>query len=163
MWLMRKLLLVIIIFGTVLGLSLAYVDLSHPSYRGYPREEGKNTKGSDFSYQVGECSQDKFRSLNTSSVSVIDYETIGNSLQVDQQLNYICCADIELRKEVVGNTIKIYERNRGGMCECLCTYPIDFSVKGLRSGDYTLRIYGVEYEKYEHDYTLLNEIKFQVD
>lgn len=162
---MKKLMLLLIVAGTLLGLYFAFTNSPWLN----PKQNSQQTPlvgeetDNQFTYQVKECSEEKFRSSNTTSVSEIDYQVQGSTLHIDQQLNYVCCADIELRREVTDNTIKIYEKNVGGMCKCLCTYPVSFTVRDLTSGRYNLQIYGISYEDYEHGYSLLNEISFQVD
>lgn len=161
---MKKLMLTLIMAGIVVGLSLAYVDLSSPSnLQSPPPVADQGSSEIRLSYQTGDCSQERFRSSNTSSVSDLDYEIAGNRLIVNQQLNYVCCADIRLSKKLVNNKIKVYETNQGGMCKCLCTYPIKFNITGLTPASYTLQVYGIGYEDYGHNYSLLNEIDLRID
>jgi len=163
---MKKVMLLLTLVGLSLGLSLAYLDSSQSllSEQQQPSVGSEQSQtGVKLTYQTGKCDQDRFKRSSSSSVSELDYEVVNNSLKVNQQLNYVCCADIKLRKELSGNQIKIFERNEGGVCKCMCTYPVSFKLGGLSPGNYTLQIYGVYYEEYDHDYSLLNEVAFAVD
>ncbi len=93
----------------------------------------------ELEYEVGEC-EEGVRMGNSLEI----FET-ANGMRMEQVLDYVCCADIELEMEIEGNLIRITEVNEGEMCKCMCSYEIEAETS-LLPGTYKVEVYGVEHE-----------------
>ncbi len=95
----------------------------------------------DVSYEVGEC-QEGVRNEGSLQIS-----PVSDGIRIQQVLDYVCCAEIELGVERDGNVLKIIEKNVGEMCKCMCSYDVDAQIDVL-PGTYKVEVWGVEYEGY---------------
>ena len=96
-------------------------------------------------YTVSGCAEE----YDTSRAAAADELQImvrGDAIHVGHRLSYVCCAELLLRVEQEGNTIRIVEQNVGEMCRCLCDYDVEADITGLGSGVYRVEVWGVEYE-----------------
>jgi hypothetical protein len=99
-------------------------------------------------YTIGDCNEDiPLDRLDSWAEITIAVEK--GKVRLHHNLAYVCCADLFLKMEREGNTIKIIEINKGDYCECMCGYEIEASILGLPDGHYTVQIWGVEYQNLE--------------
>ena len=97
------------------------------------------------SYEITPCSKEAVRGdagANSSAFSIL--ETSDGSLRILQNQSYVCCANITLRMESEGKTIRIYEDNTGGMCRCVCPFSADMTITD-GSGFGNIEVYGIKY------------------
>lgn len=94
-------------------------------------------------YRIGGCEEELAR--GGASRGSLEFSPAADGIRMTQSLDYVCCANIELAVERDGNRIKVYEKNIGEMCRCMCTYDIEAEVETL-PGTYRIEVYGVEYE-----------------
>lgn len=101
--------------------------------------------GPKLNYTVGGCAQEyeMSRGATTGEVKVT---ARGDVVHVAHKLPYVCCAELLLRVEQEGNTIRVVEQNVGKMCRCLCDYDVEADITGLDPGVYQVEVWGVEYE-----------------
>jgi len=88
----------------------------------------------------------------------IEVEVIDGIIYVKHDLNYVCCAKLQLSYEFLKSKppiIKITEINNGDVCRCMCTYEIEATIGPLPKGKYVLQLWGVEYR--DHPASLLFE------
>lgn len=81
----------------------------------------------------------------------VDVEVDGGAVYFTHYLNYVCCADIEVKianiqKKSDHVFIKLLEKNTGEMCECTCDYDIDMVLSPVLPGDYVVEMWGVGYD-----------------
>ncbi|MBN1786166.1 MAG: hypothetical protein JW825_04160 [Candidatus Methanofastidiosa archaeon] len=82
------------------------------------------------------------------------------SLIIDHEMEYYCCAVLEMEAFMDDGTISIYLINVGDVCRCICNYNVRASVHDLPKGDYHVRLCGVLLHEYgpEHsDYGIFWE------
>jgi len=66
----------------------------------------------------------------------------GSYLHFEDMMVANCCPDkVWLEMELNGNQITIYEREVGGMCTCICDYPVRATLGPFEPGTYTLEVY----------------------
>jgi hypothetical protein len=95
----------------------------------------------NYAYEVGNCMQMKTESAGQDQLKIY---SSNNSIIVEQQAYYTCCANISVSAERKGNSINITEKNTGDVCKCMCTYPIKASVTNLEAGNYNVQVFGIE-------------------
>jgi hypothetical protein len=66
-------------------------------------------------------------------------------VHLKHNLQYSCCAEIEIAIGQEGNVIRVIETNVGDVCSCMAGYPITMLVRGLPPGAYTVEVWGVQY------------------
>jgi len=98
-----------------------------------------------FSYTVSECDQDIPVDQLTAWARV-DITAREGTVQIRQNLDYVCCAEIVLAMKQEENVIKIIETNKGDICKCMCGYKVSAEITGLPAGRYTIQVWGVEYQ-----------------
>lgn len=104
------------------------------------------TSDRSFSYTVGGCQQ--IRAIpeipkSAESGEVRAYWS-GDSIVIEHNLTYVCCANITLTENVSGDRIIITETNVGEMCRCICTYYVSATFKGLEKKRYTIELRAVD-------------------
>lgn len=85
------------------------------------------------------------KSFRSGHAKDIVIEVRERNITFSHELNYICCAYINLESKIENNIITIVERNEGDRCRCdNCEYSINASFGPLEPGEYQLQVYGVE-------------------
>ncbi len=69
----------------------------------------------------------------------------GGAIHVEQNLSYVCCAELALAAGRDGEVIKLVETNVGQVCRCMCGYPVTVDLTGLDPGTYTVEVWGVQH------------------
>jgi hypothetical protein len=64
---------------------------------------------------------------------------------VEQNLSYVCCAELEIAAGRSGDVIKLIETNVGEVCRCVCGYPVTARLTNLPTGTYTVEVWGVQH------------------
>lgn len=96
-------------------------------------------------YTVSECDREE-----PVGVSI---EKAGDVVYIKQVEQYVCCANITLRMNTTGKTIKIYEENVGSMCRCICPFKAEIYL--YNATDYeNVEIYGIKF-KDDFDFELM--------
>ncbi len=110
-------------------------------------------KAPQMTYTVSSCLHDP-EGLNA---SVTIYSREGKVF-VEQIARYVCCANITLETKIDYETeiptIKIFERNKGEICRCICYYNITAEISNLTANVYNVEVYGIEYPN-AHPFELL--------
>ena len=83
----------------------------------------------------------------------------GGALQMQHELNYVCCADLVVDWERNGDELSIIEVNEGELCKCLCDYIIEAEVTGFKPGEYLVKVFGVKYRESPVGLLLEQEIR----
>lgn len=99
-------------------------------------------------YTVGDCNKDiPLEQLD--DWAEIDITVEGGEIQLDHNLAYVCCAELEVKMEREDKLIKLIETNVGDYCECMCGYEIEAEIANLPPGRYTVQVWGVKYQDLE--------------
>lgn len=107
---------------------------------------GCQTPGApQMTYTVSPC-QEGIAPGDLASWAKVEAHTEGGKILLQQNLDYVCCAKVELRLERQGSLLKVTETNVGEMCRCKCGYVIAAEITGLPRGRYTLQVWGVAFE-----------------
>jgi len=116
-------------------------------------------KTPQITYTVSSCLHDQY--LNE-SISIYSKE---RKVFIEQIVNYVCCANITLETKIDYETdiptIKIFERNKGEICRCICTYNITAEISNLTKNIYNVEVYGIEYPNV-HPFELLGSQQLTV-
>jgi len=67
------------------------------------------------------------------------------AIHVEQNLSYVCCAELALTAGRDGAVIKVVETNVGEVCRCMCGYQVTADLTGLSPGTYTVEVWGVQH------------------
>jgi hypothetical protein len=116
-----------------LGQSLGMVEVTV----GAPPEPG-------ISYQIEDCNMEAgASSLAEQSQSTRFTVTVeGQYIHFEDIMVANCCAeDVWLEMQVENHEITIYERETGGICLCICDYPVRATLGPFEPGTYTLEVY----------------------
>ena len=66
----------------------------------------------------------------------------GRYIYFEDQMYANCCPDeLGLDKEINGSQITLYEIGYGGMCDCMCYFPIKATLGPFEDGIYTIEVY----------------------
>jgi hypothetical protein len=66
----------------------------------------------------------------------------GNYILFEDMMYANCCPDeMWLDMEITDNQITIYEHAEGGLCDCMCDWPITATLGPFAPGTYTLEVY----------------------
>ena len=66
----------------------------------------------------------------------------GNHILFEDMMYANCCPDeMWLDMEVTDNQITIYEHAEGGLCDCMCDFPVSATLGPFNAGTYTLEVY----------------------
>ena len=101
--------------------------------------------GPRLDYTVGGCAEE-YETLRGGVADEVKITVRGDTIHLEHRLSYVCCAELLLRVEQEGNTIRMVEQNDGEICRCLCDYDVEAEITGLGSGEYQVEVWGVEYE-----------------
>jgi len=96
-------------------------------------------------YTVSGCAEE-YDTSRAAAADEIEIMVRGDAIHMGHRLSYVCCAELLLRVEQEGNTIRVVEQNVGEMCRCLCDYDVEADITELSSGVYQVQVWGVEYE-----------------
>lgn len=66
-------------------------------------------------------------------------------IHIEQNLSYVCCAELALAAGQDGTVIKIVETNVGQVCRCMCGYQLVAHLPCLSPGAYTVEVWGVQH------------------
>jgi|GEM_PF-4878989 len=117
-------------------------------------------KAPQITYTVSSCMHEP-EGLNA---SVTIYSKEGKVF-VEQIASYVCCANITLETKIDDSTeiptIKIFEKNKGEICKCICNYNITAEIYNLTENIYNVEIYGIEYPNV-HPFELLGSQQLTV-
>jgi len=67
------------------------------------------------------------------------------AIHVEQNLSYVCCAELALAAGQDGTVIKIIETNVGQVCRCMCGYQLVADLTVLIPGTYAVEVWGVQH------------------
>jgi len=112
-------------------------------------------EGPAFSYSVGGC-EEELESTRSIGGAEVEITVEDGTIHVQQQLTYVCCAELKLTVEREGNTLKVVEANVREICRCICEYKVQAEIADLDPGTYEVQIWGVQYEDL-HPLELLGE------
>jgi hypothetical protein len=98
----------------------------------------------ELSFSAGECDEAITPTTNPEWAKV-EITVQDGVVQVEQNLSYVCCAELEIAVGRSGNAIKLIETNVGEVCRCMCGYPVTARLTGLPAGTYTVEVWGVQY------------------
>jgi hypothetical protein len=110
--------------------------------------EGPLTGEPQLSYEVSECNQD-IGVDQLADWAKVDIAVQGDAVEIDQNLAYVCCAEVEIDVEQEEDIVKVIEKNTGDMCRCMCGYEVTARISDLPSGRYTIQVWGVAYRDLE--------------
>lgn len=65
----------------------------------------------------------------------------GNKLIYDRAISHLCCRKVEMKREIAGSKINIYEVWSGAGCRCICFSEIGATLENLPSGTYSVSVY----------------------
>ena len=66
----------------------------------------------------------------------------GSYIHFEDLMYANCCPDeLGLEKEINGNQITLYEIGYGGLCDCMCYFPIKATLGPFEDGTYTVEVY----------------------
>ncbi|MFH1470234.1 MAG: hypothetical protein ABIF01_00640 [Candidatus Micrarchaeota archaeon] len=65
----------------------------------------------------------------------------GGELLYYRAINHLCCRHAEVRGELAGSDLDIYETWSGEGCRCMCFSEISAKFGGLAPGRYSLNVY----------------------
>jgi hypothetical protein len=66
-------------------------------------------------------------------------------VKIHQTQSYVCCANVTLRMETNGKTIRVYEDNIGEMCRCICPFEAEIEISDA-GGYERIEVYGVKFK-----------------
>lgn len=95
---------------------------------------------------ISGCGNQEKETLDEIDAGNIRITEAGGYVRLHHSISYYCCAQLEVDWEQQGNTIKFIERNKGDTCKCTCTFGIDSTIGPFDSGDYHVKVYGVEHD-----------------
>ncbi|MHC4286161.1 MAG: hypothetical protein ACYSWZ_24785 [Planctomycetota bacterium] len=66
----------------------------------------------------------------------------GRYIHFEDQMYANCCPDeLGLDKEINDNEITLYEIGYGGLCDCMCYFPVTATLGPFEDGTYTVEVY----------------------
>jgi hypothetical protein len=95
-------------------------------------------------YDVGGCAEES-ETTRGGMTGEVEISSSADVIHLDQELTYVCCAELVLTLELEGNTLRVIETNVGEICRCVCEYSIEAEVSGLGPGEYDVGVWGVQY------------------
>jgi hypothetical protein len=126
------------------------VTLSHKSadlvWSGTLSPEGEISADNPLAVEatIGECDEsippDELDEWADLTVSPLD-----DGIRIEQNLSYVCCAELAIAAGIDEAVIKVIETNVGEVCRCVCGYPISLDVTGVPPGAYTVEVWGVQH------------------
>jgi hypothetical protein len=96
-------------------------------------------------YQVDDCNMEAVQSrpvVAESNEPRFSVWVEGRYIHFEDQMYANCCPDeLGLDKEINGNEITLYEIGYGGLCDCMCYFPITATLGPFEDGTYTVEVY----------------------
>ena len=92
---------------------------------------------------VGECDEGITPTTDPEWAKV-EITVRGGDIHVEQNLSYVCCAELAIAAGQDGDVIKLIETNVGEVCRCMCRYPVTARLADLPPGTYTVEVWGVQ-------------------
>jgi hypothetical protein len=101
---------------------------------------GIATVPSGFTSQQSECkSENRQKSFSPDSIII---QITGNDLKITHQdAYYNCCFTIKPEVLIESSDIKVYEKETGEPCKCMCYFDLVTNIYDLPSGTYTISVY----------------------
>jgi hypothetical protein len=93
---------------------------------------------------VGECDE-SIPPDELDDWAAVEISALDDGVHIEQNLSYVCCAEIAISAGVDESVIKIIETNTGEVCRCVCGYPISLDVTDIPAGAYTVEVWGVQH------------------
>jgi parallel beta-helix repeat protein len=98
------------------------------------------TAGPGMTYQIGEC--DWLAASSDSNEPRFSVWVEGRYIHFEDLMYANCCPDeLGLDKVINGNHITLYEIGYGGMCLCMCYFPITATLGPFEDGTYTIEVF----------------------
>lgn len=111
-------------------------------------------------YTIGECDQ-SIPMDQLADWAGLDIAAQDGVVQIRQNINYVCCAEIKVEMEREANVVKLIETNVGEVCKCMCGYEGSMEITGLPTGRYTIQVWGVQCQDV-HSLELLGEAQIEL-
>jgi parallel beta-helix repeat protein/predicted outer membrane repeat protein len=96
------------------------------------------------SYQVEDCNMEggeNQQSAADSNDTRFSVWVEGSYIHFEDLMYANCCPDeLGLEKEINGNQITLYEIGYGGLCDCMCYFPITATLGPFEDGTYTVEV-----------------------
>ena len=106
---------------------------------------GMATVSSGYDSHQSEC-KSEIRQKPFSPDSII-IQVTGNDLQITHQdAYYNCCSILKSEVLIEGFQVKVYEKESGDPCHCMCYFDLVTNIYGLPSGTYTISVYNADGE-----------------
>jgi len=111
-------------------------------------------------YTVSGCAEE-YDTSRSAAADEIEIMVRGDAIHMGHRLSYVCCAELWLRVEQEGNTIRVVEQNVGELCRCLCDCDVEAEITGLGPGEYQMEVWGVECEDV-HTPNMLGQVSVEL-
>ena len=90
-------------------------------------------------YQIDDCIMEAAADSNQPRFSVW---VEGRYIHFEDLMYANCCPnELGLEKEINGSQITLYEIGYGGMCDCMCYFPITATLGPFEDGTYTVEVF----------------------
>jgi hypothetical protein len=100
---------------------------------------GRLITGPGMTYQIGDCDGVADESSGEPNFSVW---VEGRYIHFEDMVYANCCPnELGLEKEINGNQITLYEIGYGGMCDCMCYFPVTATLGPFEDGTYTVEVF----------------------
>ncbi|MFQ6101727.1 MAG: hypothetical protein ACE5OS_10915 [Anaerolineae bacterium] len=142
-------------------LEMSFPVVPHPSYEsvlthqragavwsGTLRADGQVTpvyEPLSLSFDVGECDETITLGAMPPDWEGVQVVVQDGAIHLEQNLSYVCCAELTLVAGRDGEVIKVVETNVGEVCRCICGYTLTADLTGLEPGTYTVEVWGVQH------------------
>ena len=97
------------------------------------------------SFDVGPCDEEVTKSDRSNEWAGVEITAQDGAIHIEQNLSYVCCAELALAAGRDGEVIRVIETNVGQVCRCMCGYPVTADLTGLPAGTYTVEVWGVQH------------------
>jgi hypothetical protein len=96
------------------------------------------------SYQIGNCDLGAANTAHANDANEprFSIRVEGRYIHFEDVMYANCCPDeLGLENEINGNQITLYEIGYGGMCDCMCYFPITATLGPFPDGTYTVEVF----------------------
>jgi len=97
------------------------------------------------SFDVGPCDEEAIKPNGSKEWAGVEITVQDGAIHIEQNLSYVCCAELALAAGRDGEVIRVIETNIGQVCRCMCGYPVPADITGLPAGTYTVEVWGVQH------------------
>lgn len=115
-------------------------------------KDNNETKSTTLSNITFTGCTNSLKSTGNDSTSISIESNGANSVTITHKATEFCCSaekvDVDLK--ILGDTLVIYEIDKGPMSYCFCEHDISFNVESLNYGNYKVKIIESE-NSYERD------------